>query len=68
MAANVASPDLSMLLDPYVELPGSIGLTPEDPTRAVSGTSFAVALSDDRHGMGLVGPKPEIFLDTYWRR
>jgi hypothetical protein len=23
---------------------------------------------DNRHGMGLLDPNPELFLDTYWRK
>ncbi|HVY46823.1 MAG TPA: hypothetical protein VHB21_13140, partial [Minicystis sp.] len=68
MTANVAGPALGGLLDPYVELPDSVGLPPEDPTLATVATNFAVGWSDDRHGMGLADPKPEIFLDTYWRK
>jgi hypothetical protein len=67
MAMNVASPDLKSLLDPYLEASGSIGLPPEDPSLAVTGTSFVAAWSDDRDGMGLTAPKPELFLETYWR-
>ncbi len=67
MAMNVAAPDLKSLLDPYLEAPGSIGLPPEDPSLAVTGTSFVAAWSDDRDGMGLTDPKPELFLETYWR-
>jgi hypothetical protein len=68
MASSVVGKDLSGLSDPYLEWPGSIGLPPEDPTLAVTGTSFVVGWSDNRHGNGLLDPKPEIFLDTYWRR
>lgn len=68
MSANVANPGLDGLLDPYVELPGSVGLPPEDPTLGVAGTNVIVGWSDNRNGMGLVDPKNEIFLDTYWRR
>lgn len=68
MSANVANPGLDGLLDPYLELPGSVGLPPEDPTLAVAGTNVVVGWSDNRHGMGLLDPKNEIFLDTYWRR
>ena len=67
MAMNVAAPDLKSLLDPYLEASGSIGLPPEDPSLAVTGTSFVAAWSDDRDGMGLTAPKPELFLETYWR-
>jgi hypothetical protein len=62
MAMNVAAPDLKSLLDPYLEASGSIGLS-----LAVTGTSFVAAWSDDRDGMGLTAPKPELFLETYWR-
>jgi hypothetical protein len=68
MAANTVSADLSMLLDPYVELPSSIGIPPEDPTLAATGTSFVVAWSDNRHGMGLLQDDDEIYLDTYWHK
>ena len=68
MAANVTPPSFGGLLDPYLEMPGSIGLPPEDPTLAVTGTSLVVGWSDDRHGGGLTNPKPEIFFDTYWRK
>jgi hypothetical protein len=68
MAANVTAPDFSSLLDPYLEIPGSIGLPPEDPTLAVTGTSFVVSWSDNRHGMGIIDPHPEIFFDTYWQK
>jgi len=27
-----------------------------------------VSWSDNRHGNGLLDPKPELFLDTYWRK
>ena len=67
MAMNVAAPDLQSLLDPYLEATGSIGLPPEYPTLAVTGTSFVAAWSDDRDGMGLAEPEPELFLETYWR-
>jgi hypothetical protein len=67
MAANVAGPDLASLLDPYLEMPGSIGLPPEDPTLAVTGTSFVVGWSDSRDGDNLAAPETEIFFDTYWR-
>jgi hypothetical protein len=67
MAMNVGAPDLQSLLDPYLEAPGSIGLPPEYPSLAVTGTNFVVAWSDNRDGMGLVEPKPELFLETYWR-
>ncbi len=67
MAPNVASPYLSMLLDPYLEMPASIALPPEEPTLAVTGTSFVAAWSDNRDGMGLAQPEPELFLETYWR-
>jgi len=67
MAMNVAGPDLSSLLDPYLEAPGSIGLPPEYPSLAVTGTNFVAAWSDNRDGMGLVQPEPELFLETYWR-
>jgi hypothetical protein len=68
MAANIAGPDLAALLDPYQELPGSIGLPPEDPTLAVIGTNVVTGWSDNRHGGGLLDPRNEIFLDTYWRK
>lgn len=68
MTVNVGSPALDALLDPYVELPGSVGLPPEDPTLTTVGTNVVVGWSDNRHGSGLVDPKNEIFLDTYWRR
>jgi hypothetical protein len=68
MAFNVLGPDLKSLLDPYLEVPGSIVLPPEDPTLAVTGTSFVSAWSDNRHGMGLADIKAEIFFDTYWRK
>jgi hypothetical protein len=68
MAANLTGPDLGSLLDPYLEMPGSIGLPPEDPTLAVTGTSFVAGWSDNRDGNGLVQPEPEIFFDTYWRK
>jgi hypothetical protein len=68
MAANVASPALSMLLDPYLEMPGSIALPPEDPTLAVTGTSFVAGWSDNRHGEGLADVENEIYFDTYWRK
>ncbi len=68
MAMNVVPPDFSSLLDPYLEAPGSIGLPPEEPTLAVTGTSFVVSWSDNRHGSGLLDPKPEVFLETYWRK
>jgi hypothetical protein len=68
VAMNVAAPDFGSLLDPYLEAPGSIGLPPEYPTLAVTGTNFAVSWSDDRHGQGLLDPKPEVYLETYWRK
>jgi hypothetical protein len=68
MAMNVAAPDFSSLLDPYLEAPGSIGLPPEYPTLAVTGTDFEVSWSDDRDGEGVLDPKPEIFLESYWRK
>jgi hypothetical protein len=68
MAASVAGADFSALLDPYLETPGSIALPPMYPTLAVTGTSFVHAWTDNRHGLGLVDPKPELFLDTYWRK
>lgn len=68
MTANVGNSSLDALLDPYVELPDSVGLPPEDPTLSVAGTNVLVGWSDNRHGMGLLDPKNEIFLDTYWRR
>jgi hypothetical protein len=67
MAMNVAAPDLASLLDPYLEAPGSIGLPPEYPTLAVTGTNFVAAWSDNRDGNGLSQPAPELFLETYWR-
>lgn len=67
MAMNVAAPDMRSLLDPYLEAPGSIGLPPEYPTIAVTGTSFVAAWSDNRDGNGLTQPKPELFFETYWR-
>jgi hypothetical protein len=67
MAMNVAAPNLTSLLDPYLEAPGSIGLPPEYPSLAVTGTNFVAAWSDDRDGMGLAEPEPELFLETYWR-
>ncbi|MFO0612295.1 MAG: hypothetical protein U0414_06895 [Polyangiaceae bacterium] len=67
MAVNVGPPGLDALLDPYVELPGSVGLPPEDPTLATVGTNVLLGWSDNRHGNGLLDPKNEIFLDTYWR-
>ncbi|MBI5534375.1 MAG: hypothetical protein HY898_16750 [Deltaproteobacteria bacterium] len=68
MAMNVASPALDQLLDPYLEVPGSVGLPPEYPTLAVTGTNFAVGWSDNRHGNGILDSKSEIFLDSYWRK
>lgn len=68
LAASVAAPGLKSLLDAYFEIPGSVGLPPEDPTLAVADTNVVVAYSDDRHGMGLTDPRPEINLDTYWRK
>lgn len=68
MAMNVAAPDLGSLLDPYLEATGSIGLPPEDPTLAVTGTNFVAAWSDNRDGMGLTMPEPELFFETYWRQ
>jgi hypothetical protein len=68
MSANVASPAFDALLDPYVEMPGSVGLPPEDPTLAVVDTNILVGWSDNRHGNGLVDPKNELFFDTYWRK
>jgi hypothetical protein len=47
--------------------PGSVGLPPEDPTLAVTGTNVVVGWSDNRHGMGFADPKNELHLDTYWR-
>jgi hypothetical protein len=67
MAMNVAAPDLTSLLDPYLEAPGSIGLPPEYPSLAVTGTNFVAAWSDNRDGNGLAEPEPELFLETYWR-
>jgi hypothetical protein len=67
MAMNVAAPDLGSLLDPYIEATGSIGLPPEYPTIAVTGTNFVASWSDNRDGMGLVQPEPELFFETYWR-
>jgi hypothetical protein len=68
MAMNVAAPNLGSLLDPYLEAPGSIALPPEDPTLAVTGTSFVVSWSDNRNGDGLAQPEPEIYFETYWRK
>jgi hypothetical protein len=68
MASSVAAPDAANLLDPYLEWPDSVGLPPEDPTLAVISTNFAVAWSDDRDGGGVLDPKTELFLDTYWRQ
>jgi hypothetical protein len=68
MAMNVGAPDLASLLDPYLEAPGSIGLPPEYPSLAVTGTNFVAAWSDDRDGNGLAQPEPELFLETYWRQ
>lgn len=68
MAMNVAAPTLTSLLDPYLEAPGSIGLPPEYPSLAVTGTNFVAAWSDNRDGMGLAQPEPELFLETYWRQ
>ena len=68
MAANVTGPDLTELLDPYLEWPDSIGIPPEDPALAATGTNFVAAWSDNRHGAGLLDIKSEIHLDTYWRK
>ena len=68
MAPNVASPALTGLLDPYVELPGSIALPGESPSLAVAGTNFVVSWSDNRNGMGLLEDRDEQYLDTYWRQ
>jgi hypothetical protein len=68
MAFDVAAPDLLSLLDPYLEAPGSVGLPPEDPALAVTGSNFVAAWSDNRHGNGILEPKSEIYLDTYWRK
>jgi hypothetical protein len=68
MASGVASLDLKGMVDPYLEWPDSVGLPPEYPTLAVTGSSFVVGWSDNRHGNGLLDPKPELFLDTYWRK
>jgi hypothetical protein len=68
MAFDVVDPTLGQLLDPYLEVPSSIGLPPEDPALAVSGTNFMVVWSDDRDGNGIADPKPELFFDTYWRK
>lgn len=67
MAMNVAAPDLASLLDSYLEAPGSIGLPPEYPSLAVTGTNFVVVWSDNRHGNGLTMPANELYFDTYWR-
>jgi hypothetical protein len=68
MAANVAGVGLSGLLDPYVELPGSIAVPPEGPSLAVAGTNALVSWSDNRHGNGLLEDDDEQYLDTYWRQ
>jgi hypothetical protein len=68
MAANVASPNLSSLLDPYLEMPNSIALPPEEPSIAVAGTNFVASWSDNRHGMGLLDIATEQYLETYWRK
>jgi hypothetical protein len=68
MAANVASPDLLSLLDPYLEMPNSIALPPEAPSIAVAGTNFVASWSDNRHGQGLLDVKTEQYLETYWRK
>ncbi len=68
MAANTVAPDLSKLLDTYVEMPGSIALPPMYPTLAATGTSFVTAWSDNRHGAGLTDDEDEIYLDTYWHK
>ena len=67
MSPNVMGPDFK-LLDPYVEDPGSRVLPGMYPTIAVLGTNFVHGWMDNRHGNGLVMPKPELFLDTYWRK
>ena len=68
MAFDVTDPTLAKLLDPYLEVPGSIGLPPEDPSLAVAGSNFVVAWSDNRDGMGILDSKSELFFDTYWRK
>jgi hypothetical protein len=68
MAANVTGPGLSGLLDPYVEVPGSIAVPPESPSLAVAGTNAIVSWSDNRHGQGLLEDDDEQYLDTYWRK
>jgi hypothetical protein len=69
MAANVAAPDLKSLLDPYLEMPGSIVLPGgEDPSITVAGTNAVTSWSDNRNGMGLQQIKLEQYLDTYWRK
>ncbi len=68
MAFDVTDPTLDKLLDPYLEVPNSIGLPPEDPALAVTGTNFVVAWSDNRDGNGILDSKSELFFDTYWRK
>ncbi len=68
MSSNVAAPALSSLLDPYVELPGSIALPPEGPSLAVTGTNFVTSWTDARLGDSVLNPVTEQFLDTYWRK
>ena len=68
MAMNVASADFTSLLDPYLEAPGAKVLPPMNPVLAVTSTNFVHAWSDNRHGNGLLDPKPEVFVDTYWRK
>jgi hypothetical protein len=68
MAMNVAAADLGSLLDPYLEAPGSRTLAPEAPAITVTGTNFVHAWSDNRHGNGLLDIRPEVYLDTYWRK
>jgi hypothetical protein len=68
MAGNVVAPDLSKLLDPYLEMPGSIALPPEYPTLAVTGTNFVSGWSDNRHGNGLLDIQTESYFETYWRK
>lgn len=67
MATGVASGGLDALTTPYLELPGSVGTPPSNPSIAVVDTNVQTSWVDNRVTNSVLDSRPEVFLDTLWQ-
>ena len=64
--ADITAPE-GAVVDPYLELPESVLLGQSTPSLMAVGTNGWVAWTDNRNGLGIIDPRPELFLDALWR-